>query len=75
MKNLQMLFSFLLLTVFLSGCSSLTENRKNASSGWVGCPPNEVSIYDEKANTWTAKCKDKVFYCSAVGGLNCKEAE
>ena len=61
-----------------TGCAGmmaeLREARRNASSGHVGCPPGEVSISDERDNNWTATCRGRVFYCTAVPELACKEA-
>lgn len=60
-----------------AGCvtmESLREARMNGSSGHVGCPPAEVQISDERNNNWTATCRGRVFYCTAVPELACKEA-
>ena len=63
--------------VLTAGCvsmESLREARQNASSGHVGCPPREIALSDEKGNNWTATCRGRVFYCTAVPTASCKEA-
>jgi hypothetical protein len=54
--------------------ADLREARRNASSGHMGCPPAEVVLSDERGNNWTASCRGRVFYCTAVPELACKEA-
>jgi hypothetical protein len=65
------------LAAVVSGCvtmESLGEARRNASSGHMGCPPAEVALSDERGNNWTASCRGRVFYCTAVPELACKES-
>lgn len=49
------------------GCGA---SLKNATSGQIGCPPDEITISDRKANfnssTWTATCRGETFYCSSA---------
>lgn len=61
----------------LSGC---TINKEKYTSGLIGCPEDEIQIVDSSggmmANTWTAKCRDKVFYCTYRSGsrVDCTES-
>ncbi|MGB5630826.1 MAG: hypothetical protein WBM57_15775 [Woeseiaceae bacterium] len=67
----------LAVAVQLSGC---TINKEKYTSGLIGCPENEIQILESSgglmANTWTAKCGDKVFYCTYRSGsrVDCKES-
>jgi len=65
--------------IIITGCSH-TQARKDASSGFVGCPPQNIIIKDEADRTWTAICNDKIYYCSVIATsasatVNCKESE
>ena len=52
----------------LSGCvGTIVEQRQRVSSGFVGCPPDEIQIISTGNYTWTAVCKDKRWFCN-VGG-------
>lgn len=55
-----------LLTLPLTGCLSL----RSASSGYVGCPPEEIEVRGESldigARTWTAVCRGRVFACTEI---------
>ena len=55
------------LVVGLSSCSAaLTENRREQSSGHVGCAPRDVTITAERDNSWTAECAGAKYYCSVT---------
>jgi hypothetical protein len=72
MKKLQL--SFIAVAVVISGCGSfptISEIRRDASSGYVGCAPRDVDISDNESVTWTATCRGKQFYCSATAALAC----
>lgn len=58
----------------LAGCQTIGELRADASSGQIGCPPEQISTADHKQLTWTASCKGKTFYCHTGDGTSCKEA-
>lgn len=64
--------------LLLSGCAQLQQelidNRKNASSGQIGCAPADIQISDGGKLTWTAICRGKVFYCTTGDGTSCKAA-
>lgn len=73
-----MLKSTLLLSILiLQGC---TLNKQKYTSGLVGCPEDQIAIISESggmmANTWTAKCAGKTFYCTYQSGgkVYCKES-
>jgi hypothetical protein len=58
---------FVLLLVGVAGCF----DKVAATSGQVGCAPNEVEIADEEntgygSQTWTATCHGEQYYCSRV---------
>ena len=60
----------------LTGCESLNH----MSSGPLGCSPEEITIIDDgesgfNTRTWTAECKNKIFYCSKdrLNATICKE--
>jgi hypothetical protein len=65
--------------------ATLTQNRKELSSGHIGCSPKEVVVYEEGDRTWAAWCrgKKKKYYCSVTGvagleggeKINCKAEE
>ncbi|HEX2879512.1 MAG TPA: hypothetical protein VHO25_08235, partial [Polyangiaceae bacterium] len=65
--------------VSLLGCVSLQA----ASSGQIGCSEDEITITDDdvgwSSRTWTATCRGKRFFCTAVSTgkdssqVNCKE--
>lgn len=59
-----------LLWLPVSGCvSMLREARQDASSGFLGCPPREIVLTDERGATWTASCRGKRHYCSSAGDV------
>ncbi len=65
--------------VAASGCGNL----RAISAGQIGCPENQIKISQEKdswgTSTWTAECRGRRFFCSAVSTgkdssqINCKE--
>ena len=66
----------LLLAATLAGCAGMPnadQVRQEASSGLIGCPPEEIAISDHQRLTWTATCRGRVFYCTAGDGTSCKE--
>lgn len=54
-------FAFIVL-LLLSGCVTISEERKIVSSGFVGCKPSDIEIKDNEKYTWTAICGNKRFY-------------
>ena len=68
---------FLLLLI---SCASTGDFQK-ASSGFVGCDPNEIVISDRTSGmgvaSWKASCKGKTFHCSGASqaGISCKEMQ
>lgn len=73
MPNLRPSLSSLPIITLLGVASALTgcgPNLRNATSGQIGCPPNEVTVSDHKkhfnSSTWTATCRGEVFYCSSA---------
>jgi hypothetical protein len=73
----------LLTLLLLCGCAASTESLQSASSGEIGCSPNDIAISEYKLNmytsSWTAVCKDKTYYCSGSDTLKhratCKQAQ
>ena len=61
------MLKFMILGIFLVGCTSLKEDRKSISSGLVGCDPKKIVISDSKDSTWTVNCRRRTFYCSNIG--------
>jgi hypothetical protein len=61
----------------LAGCATLEQT----TSGQIGCPQDEIVILEDKqgwaTRSWTAECRGKRYYCSAVGGesvdVSCNE--
>jgi hypothetical protein len=67
----------------LVGCaavsSAITGDLPTVTAGITGCAPESVVIENYKggfsADTWTAKCGGKTFYCSKGHDAgSCKEA-
>ena len=56
------------LATLASGCTTTAE----VSSGYVGCPADEIVVSNEKsswsARTWTATCRGRTFHCVSRGG-------
>jgi len=67
----------LVIAAFLNGC---TINKVKYTSGLIGCPENEIVVTESSgglmANTWTAKCQDRVFYCTyrSASRVDCTES-
>ncbi len=60
------------------GALSCASTLRSASSGEIGCPPEEVQVHDMKRGwasaTWTATCRGRTFYCSGGGkDISCHE--
>ena len=74
MQKIVLAISYLTLLI-VSGCSSVeVERKQNASSGLLGCSPQEITIKDLKRASWTAICKEKKYYCSYAGAsAKCSE--
>ena len=61
------IFKFVIFGAFLTGCTSLKEDRKSISSGLVGCDPKTIVVSDSLDSTWKVSCKRRTFYCSNIG--------
>jgi len=65
---------FASLLLVLCGCAALdarmVSRLQDISSGHIGCPPEAIGIpaRSPTAETWTATCEGRTFYCSAYGG-------
>ena len=75
-----MVFGFLaVLLAPLAACTS--ADLRGPSSGFVGCPPNEIEITNDEPGwnqrSWTASCRGRTFTCSAVhrAGYSCTEVK
>jgi hypothetical protein len=62
----------------LTACAASNAQLRSASSGHVGCAPEDIGIenYSLGATTssWTAACNGKTFYCSGsdmLKGVSC----
>ena len=55
------------LSSIITSCSSLKEDRKNISSGLVGCSPKSIIVTESKDSTWKAVCQKRAYYCSNIG--------
>lgn len=72
----KVIFAFMAATLF----SSCTMNKTKHTSGIIGCPESKIEITESSggftANTWTAKCEDRTFYCTyrGVGNVTCAES-
>jgi len=55
-------------TASLSACGA--GALKDATSGQIGCPSQEITIVDQQTGwstaTWTARCHDQMYYCSST---------
>jgi hypothetical protein len=76
MKHLLMVGAILALG--LSACAASNAQLRSASSGHVGCAPDEIAIENYNlgvsTSSWTALCKGKSFYCSGsdtLKGVSC----
>jgi hypothetical protein len=69
--------------LLLAGSAASTVSLQSASSGAVGCSPNDISISDYRLNTytssWTARSSGKIYFCSGSDtlkqGTSCKQAQ
>lgn len=61
----------------LTGC---TINKEKYTSGLIGCPENMIVVTESSggfmANTWTANCDGRIFYCTYRSGsrVDCTES-
>ena len=72
---------FICASCFLMmGCTTVMGDLPAISAGLTGCPPNTISIHNEKVgyynDTWTANCQGRTFYCTRQvrGNTTCTEA-
>jgi hypothetical protein len=72
----------LVATAGLGACTNARISR-SFTSGAVGCPSDEITIYNETAtgpmgsmHAWEAECRGKHFVCSyhETSGVHCTEA-
>ena len=60
------------ILIFVCVCVSGCVNLRAVTSGYIGCPQEEVTIVSGQRNVWTgtrnwvAECRGKKFYCSFV---------
>ena len=43
--------------------------RQNKTSVVIGCAPKDIALELTGVETWTATCRQKVFYCKIVPGI------
>lgn len=64
----------LLSLVLLSGCSAKAQYQ-SLSSGYLGCPVDEVVVTDTSytiaTEAWKATCRGQTYYCSRGGRTVC----
>jgi hypothetical protein len=66
------------LLVSLTGCFG-AEALQQVSSGYVGCPTDEVEISNDQPGfnqrSWDATCHGHLYHCAGVArsGLSCTE--
>lgn len=48
------------------GCVS-TAAYQRATSGKIGCAPDDIEITENTRDAWTATCKGRKFFCSVTG--------
>lgn len=69
-----------MLAISLALISGCTINKKKYTSGLIGCPEERITVTESSggfmANTWTAQCNDKTFYCTYRSGsrVDCTES-
>jgi len=66
------------IALLLSACGSfptIEQERQTASSGFVGCAPDEIAISAQARYTWTATCRGRVHYCTVSPALACSAAK
>jgi hypothetical protein len=61
----------ILLFAPLAGCAT-QDFLRNASSGMIGCPAEQIRIVNDETGlgnaTWIAECNGRTYYCSGAGG-------
>jgi hypothetical protein len=50
----------------LFSCAS-TASYQRATSGKIGCAPDDIEITQNTRDAWTATCKGHRFFCSVTG--------
>lgn len=62
-----------MLTGLLGGCAAVNEHnvkvRQEKTSVVIGCAPRDIAVEITGTYTWTATCRQKVFYCKIVPGM------
>ena len=65
--------AWLLVVLLLSSCAAVNDHvikvRQTKTSTVIGCTPNDIAIDMTTPETWTATCRQKVFYCTIVPGV------
>lgn len=73
MNKLSKAAAWLLAVPLLSGCAAVNDHvikvRQTKTSTVIGCAPNDIAIDITTPETWTATCRQKVFYCKIVPGV------
>lgn len=80
MRRLKLVACLSVLVVL--GCKN---SLRGPSSGQVGCPPEQITISEEKAGwdrtTWKAECNGRTYYCTRINSgkngqtqTNCTES-
>jgi hypothetical protein len=71
---LRTLFSILRgapLLLALAGCGAAMSDLQAMSTGYVGCPPEEIAISRESVGlgtwTWAAACRGRTYHCALQG--------
>jgi hypothetical protein len=61
------------VAMLLSGCAAMNDHniqvRQNKTSVVIGCAPKDIAVELTGVETWTATCRQKVFYCKVVPGI------
>lgn len=65
----------MILLAMIAGCATAgTSYYKSASSGLVGCAPDDVDVTNItsgfQTQNWNATCKGNKYYCSRTTGFN-----
>ncbi len=76
MANKIVLLIIIVISVFLTSCSSMAQ----LTSGAIGCEKNQITIENESnmpgGRSWTAVCKGKKYLCTTginYNSANCSE--
>lgn len=70
----------LVVLISLVTLSACTINKVKYTSGIIGCPESMITIKESSggftANTWTAVCDGKTFYCTyaGLGNVTCSRS-